>query len=55
MNIKKMMDEAERIDYRAVIARFVGEDMSAEQQEMCKRFDDLYDATHENAPSGWGE
>lgn len=44
--IEKLMEEAESIDYSAVIARLAGQPLTEEQKEMCARYDALYDATH---------
>lgn len=47
MDTKKLMDEVEDIDYSAVIARLAGRPLTREQEAMCKRYDALYDATHQ--------
>lgn len=47
MDIKRLMEEAESIDYTAVIARLAGRPLTKEQEAMCERYDALYDATHQ--------
>lgn len=44
-DLEKMVDE---IDYSAVIARLAGTPLTKEQEESCKKFDEVYDATHPN-------
>lgn len=46
MDLKKMLDEVENIDYSAVIARLAGQPLTEDQKEMCARYDALYDMTH---------
>lgn len=52
MDWKQLTEEAEQIDFTAVIARLAGEPLTEEQEEMCRRFDALYDAVHGQTPEG---
>ncbi len=52
MDQKQLMEEAEQIDFSAVIARLAGELLTEEQEEICQRFDALYDAVHGLTPEG---
>lgn len=45
------MEEAENIDYTAVIARLAGQPLTEAQKEICARYDALYDATHRDMSS----
>ena len=45
-NFDEMMKEADEIDYSAAVARMTGQALTEEQEEMCRRFDALYDETH---------
>lgn len=45
-NFDEMMKEADGIDYSALAARMAGQELTEEQEEMCRRFDALYDETH---------
>lgn len=47
-NMKDMEKMMEEIDYSAVIARLAGTPLTKEQEESCKKFDEVYDATHPN-------
>lgn len=43
---KELKEMAEEIDYTAVIARMAGKELTPEQKESCRKFDEVYDATH---------
>lgn len=45
-NVKELEKMADDIDYSSVIARMAGQELTEAQKEECRKFDELYDATH---------